>query len=63
MLKNIFMLFISQGVNYLVPLILVPYLVRTLGAESYGEFNLALSIILYGCLFIDFGFNLYTTGA
>ncbi|MEZ9062916.1 MULTISPECIES: oligosaccharide flippase family protein [unclassified Vibrio] len=62
MLKNIFMLFISQGVNYLVPLILVPYLVRTLGAESYGEFNLALSIILYGCLFIDFGFNLYTTG-
>ncbi|MCG3817815.1 hypothetical protein C5F63_05815 [Photobacterium damselae subsp. damselae] len=62
MLKNIIMLFFSQGVNYLVPIILVPYLVRVLGPIEYGKFNLALSIILYGCLFIDFGFNLYSSG-
>ncbi|WP_297481049.1 oligosaccharide flippase family protein [uncultured Photobacterium sp.] len=62
MLKNIIMLFFSQGINFLVPIVLVPYLVRVLGPIEYGKFNLALSIILYGCLFIDFGFNLYSSG-
>lgn len=50
-----------QAINYLVPLITLPYLTRTLGVEQYGAFNLALSLIQYGILFVTFGFNLSAT--
>lgn len=50
-----------QMVNYLVPLALTPYLVRVLGPGSYGELNYAISIVLYFCLFVDFGFTLSAT--
>lgn len=50
-----------QAINYLVPLITLPYLTHTLGVEQYGALNLALSLIQYGILFVTFGFNLSTT--
>lgn len=61
--KNIFSLFILQGSNYLIPLIIFPYLVRVLGPAEYGEIGLATSVIQYFCLFIDFGFNLTASKA
>lgn len=61
--KNIFSLFILQGSNYLIPLIIFPYLVRVLGPAEYGRIGLATSIIQYFCLFIDFGFNLTASKA
>lgn len=56
--NNIVSLFILQGANYVIPLIIFPYLVRVLGPIEYGRIGLATSIIQYFCLFIDFGFNL-----
>ena len=50
-----------QSINYLVPIITLPYLTRTLGSDQYGALNLAMSIIQYGVLFINFGFNLSAT--
>ncbi|QXO50166.1 oligosaccharide flippase family protein [Morganella morganii] len=50
-----------QIINYLVPLITLPYLARTLGIAEYGKLNLSLSLIQYGILFITFGFNLSAT--
>lgn len=56
--KNALALVALQGVNYLIPLIILPYLVRVLGPTEYGNMGIAFSIIQYAILFTDFGFNL-----
>ena len=50
-----------QGVNYILPLIIVPYLMVTLGAEKYGHIGFATGYSYYFCNIIDFGFNLSAT--
>lgn len=59
--RNALALLSMQGINYLIPLIVLPYLTRTLGTDQYGALNLALSLVQYGALFIIFGFNLSAT--
>ncbi|EJB8349318.1 flippase [Vibrio cholerae] len=59
--KNVISLFILQGSNYVIPLLTLPYLTRTLGIEGFGVFGLALAIAQYLVLFTDFGFNLSVT--
>ncbi|HCM9633726.1 TPA: oligosaccharide flippase family protein [Enterobacter hormaechei subsp. steigerwaltii] len=61
MLKNIIYLFGMQGVNYLIPLIVLPYLVRVLGPQEYGRLGFSVAIIQYLVLLIDFGFNLLSS--
>lgn len=56
--KNALALIILQGINYIIPLITLPYLVRVLGPTEYGNVGIAFSIIQYAILFTDFGFNL-----
>lgn len=59
--KNVAYLIFVQGLNYLIPLIIFPYLARVLGTENYGLLSFANSIILYFCMLIDFGFTLSGT--
>lgn len=59
--KNVIYLIFVQGLNYLIPLIIFPYLARVLGTENYGLLSFANSIILYFCMLIDFGFTLSGT--
>lgn len=61
LLKNIISLIGIQGVNYLIPLITLPYLVVTLGPESYGGLSFSLAFVQYFVLFVDYGFNLSAT--
>ncbi|WFQ78870.1 flippase [Xenorhabdus sp. SF857] len=61
LLKNIFSLFSIQAVNYFLPLILIPYLVRVLGIENFGIYGLILAIIQYLIIIIDYGFNFTAT--
>lgn len=56
--KDSLTLIILQGMNYIIPLITLPYLVRILGPTEYGNVGIAFSIIQYAILFTDFGFNL-----
>ncbi len=56
--KNAIYLIAMQGVNYIAPLILVPYLTRVLGVDNYGVLGLSITISQYLILFTDFGFNL-----
>lgn len=56
--KNLVHLFIWQGSNFLVPLIVTPYLARALGVHAYGVYGLSLAIAAYGVLLTDWGFNL-----
>ena len=50
-----------QGVNYLVPLVTLPYLTRVLGGYQYGVLSTALVFAQYTILIITFGFHLSAT--
>ena len=56
--KNFFSLGIIQVTNYLVPLILLPYLVRTLGLAQYGVIVFAQVIIGYFESIMQYSFSL-----
>ena len=56
--KNLFSLGFIQGINLLVPLLITPYLLKTIGAGNYGVVATAQSLIVFFTLFTDFGFNL-----
>ncbi len=58
---NIAWLYGLQGLNYLVPAALLPYLVRTLGVEHYGLIAFAQAIAQYFTLVTDYGFNFSAT--
>lgn len=47
-----------QGVNYLVPLFVWPYLMVALGAEQFGVYSFGIALAQYLMMLIDFGFNL-----
>ncbi|MCV7962680.1 O160 family O-antigen flippase [Escherichia coli] len=55
--KNVIYLVLMQAVNYIAPLVLVPYLTRILGVEKYGVLGLAITVSQYLILLTDFGFN------
>lgn len=56
-------LYVVQVLNFALPLISVPYLVRVLGASSYGLLALAGALIVYFAAFTDFGFGIAGTRA
>ncbi|MFZ9977813.1 MAG: oligosaccharide flippase family protein [Candidatus Kapaibacteriota bacterium] len=56
-MKNFFSLTFLKGLEYLVPLFLVPYLVRTLGLERYGIVQSAVSFMYIFYILTNFGFN------
>ena len=45
---NIISLYVLQGLNYLVPLAILPYLVRVLGMRGYGILAFAQPLVASG---------------
>ncbi len=58
LIGNAVSLYAVQGLNYLLPLLLLPYLLRVLSPEGYGSIMLAQSVAGYAIILTEFGFNL-----
>lgn len=59
--KNTFWQYVLQILKYLFPLLLIPYLTRILGAESYAVYAYVVSFMGVVQTIADFGFNLSGT--
>ena len=60
-LKNMTWLGVLQFANYLIPLLIIPYIVRVLGADIFGKITYAQNIISYFTLIVNFGFDYSAT--
>jgi len=58
---NVVSLYILQGLNYVVPVLVLPFLVRVLGIERYGKIAFAQAFAMYFVLFTEYGFNYSAT--
>lgn len=58
LLENIFSMMTLRGMEYVIGLLLVPYLVRVLGPEYWGSLVFTQGIVTYADLCITYGFNL-----
>lgn len=56
LLENTVMLYIMKFSGYLFSLLIVPYQTRVLSQEYYGGLSLALGLMMYFTMLIDFGF-------
>lgn len=61
LLSNFFSLSIFQFINYLVPLLLMPFLIKTIGMEKFGLVMFAQAFMQYFVILTDFGFNYIAT--
>jgi PST family polysaccharide transporter len=59
--ESIFSLYILQGLNYIIPMATLPYLIRVLGMEMYGLMAFAQSFAQYFTQLTDYGFNFSAT--
>lgn len=59
--ENIFSLSALQIVNYIIPLVSYPYLIRIIGIENIGKLAVVTAVTSYFLLISDFGFNFSAT--
>src|ERR1035437_3006963 len=61
LLSNFFSLSFIQGANYLIPLLILPYIVRIIGPEKFGLLSYAQTFIYYFTLIINYSFDYTAT--
>lgn len=59
--NNFLFLFLLKGIDFLIPLLTLPYLLRVVGNDGYGQIMFALALINYFISFAYYGFNLTGT--
>ncbi len=61
LLRNFASVGFIQGLSLLLPLLTIPYLLTTVGADGFALINVALAVTTYFVVFTDYGFNLMGT--
>lgn len=59
--KNGLWMYLLQAFNTIIPLLTLPYVTRILGAEGFGLFSIALNIIGYLQVLVEYGFGMSAT--
>ena len=60
-IKNLVFQYLNNGISYLIPFILIPYLILTLGLGEYGKYSFAFAFASYFVVIVDFGFDISVT--
>lgn len=61
LLKNVASLGVVQVVNYIFPLLTIPYVSRIIGPEGFGLINYIAAFVSYFVLIVYYGFDLTAT--
>ncbi len=61
LVANFISLILLQGTNFLLPLVVAPYLLRVVGVEKFGAINYAQAVMNYFIVITDYGFGLSAT--
>lgn len=59
--ENFIALGLLNGIYFLSPLILIPYLMKTIGSELYGVYIFCWTFIYYFIFIVNYGFDYSTT--
>lgn len=59
--ENFFSLSILNGLNVLLPLLTLPYILHVVGKANYGAYSYVYAIVQYVILFSTYGFNFSAT--
>ncbi|MCX5698740.1 MAG: flippase [Candidatus Omnitrophica bacterium] len=60
-LGNFISLTTLQGISYILPIVVLPYLIRVIGIEKFGLIAFAQSLAQYFMILTDYGFSLSAT--
>ena len=58
---NVLSLMILNGIYFISPLILIPYLMKTIGSELYGVYIFSWTIVYYFIFIVNYGFDFSST--
>ena len=61
LVENFFSLSILNGLNVLLPLVTLPYILNVVGKANYGAYSYIFVIVQYVILFSTYGFNFSAT--
>lgn len=61
LIESFISLSVLNGINIILPLITLPYLVQTIGLSRYGAYSIVYTILQYVLLISAYGFNYTTT--
>jgi PST family polysaccharide transporter len=61
LVTNVVALYFLQGLNYIIPMATLPYLVRVLGIQTFGMIAFTQSFAGYFVVLTDYGFNFSAT--
>jgi PST family polysaccharide transporter len=59
--SNFFALSIIQGTNFLIPLLIMPFVISRIGVSWFGVISVAQVVMVYLSTISDYGFNLTAT--
>jgi PST family polysaccharide transporter len=56
--KNFISIFFLQAINYLLPIVILPYLIKVVGMAKFVLSNYVLTLFITLKILIDFGYNI-----